>query len=58
MSIIEFRGVNKVFGDFQVLKDIDFSEDEGRIVEVGAPEHFFQNPQNMRTKSFLDQILY
>jgi aspartate/glutamate/glutamine transport system ATP-binding protein len=32
--------------------------DEGRIVEVGTPEHFFQNPQNERTKRFLDQILH
>jgi putative glutamine transport system ATP-binding protein len=32
--------------------------DEGSIVEVGTPEHFFQNPQNERTKRFLDQILH
>src|SRR5215212_11413706 len=32
--------------------------DEGRIVEVGPPEHFFENPQNERTKSFLNQILH
>ncbi len=32
--------------------------DEGRIVEVGTPEHFFQNPQNERAKRFLDQILH
>jgi polar amino acid transport system ATP-binding protein len=32
--------------------------DEGRIVEVGTPEHFFENPQNERTKRFLDQILH
>ena len=31
--------------NFQVLEDIDFSVDEGRIVEVGTPEHFFQNPR-------------
>ncbi|MBA2692987.1 MAG: amino acid ABC transporter ATP-binding protein [Rubrobacter sp.] len=31
--------------------------DEGRIVEVGPPEHFFQNPENERTKRFLAQIL-
>ena len=45
------------FGDFQILKGIDFSVDEGRIIEVGTPEHFFQNPRNERTKRFLDQIL-
>ncbi len=32
--------------------------DEGRIVEVGTPEHFFQNPENERTKRFLDRILH
>ena len=32
--------------------------DEGRIVEVGTPEHFFENPQNERTKRFLNQILH
>ena len=32
--------------------------DEGRIVEVGPPEHFFQNPENERTKRFLDQIIH
>jgi ABC-type polar amino acid transport system ATPase subunit len=58
MSIIEINGVNRFFGDPQVLKDIDFSVDEGRIVEVGTPEHFFQIPQNERTKRFLDQILH
>jgi ABC-type polar amino acid transport system ATPase subunit len=31
--------------------------DEGRIVEVGTPEHFFLNPQHERTKLFLSQIL-
>ena len=32
--------------------------DEGRIVEVGTPEHFFENPENERTKRFLNQILH
>jgi general L-amino acid transport system ATP-binding protein len=31
--------------------------DEGYIVEVGTPEHFFVNPQHDRTKLFLSQIL-
>ena len=31
--------------------------DEGRIVEEGSPEHFFQDPENDRTKKFLSQIL-
>ncbi|MGI8651109.1 MAG: amino acid ABC transporter ATP-binding protein [Rubrobacter sp.] len=32
--------------------------DEGKIVEVGTPEHFFENPENERTKRFLGQILH
>jgi len=31
--------------------------DEGKIVEVGTPEHFFVNPDHERTKLFLSQIL-
>lgn len=31
--------------------------DEGRIIEIGTPEHFFENPQHERTKLFLSQIL-
>jgi len=31
--------------------------DEGAIVEVGPPEHFFTNPTHDRTKLFLSQIL-
>ena len=31
--------------------------DEGAIVEIGAPEHFFTNPTHERTKLFISQIL-
>ena len=31
--------------------------DEGGIVEVGTPEHFFTKPEHDRTKLFLSQIL-
>jgi polar amino acid transport system ATP-binding protein len=31
--------------------------DEGAIVEVGTPEHFFTNPTHERTKLFMSQIL-
>ena len=31
--------------------------DEGRVVEVGTPEHFFKDPTHERTKLFLSQIL-
>jgi polar amino acid transport system ATP-binding protein len=32
--------------------------DEGRIVEEGTPDTFFQNPRGQRTRSFLSQILH
>ncbi len=32
--------------------------DEGEIIEENAPDEFFNNPQNDRTKMFLSQILY
>ncbi|HWR41281.1 MAG TPA: amino acid ABC transporter ATP-binding protein [Patescibacteria group bacterium] len=31
--------------------------DAGRILEEGTPEHFFENPDNDRTKLFLSKIL-
>lgn len=31
--------------------------DKGLIVETGTPEHFFNNPREERTQSFLQQIL-
>jgi ABC-type polar amino acid transport system ATPase subunit len=30
---------------------------DGEVVEVGTPLHFFENPQEDRTKLFLSQIL-
>ncbi|WP_093227657.1 amino acid ABC transporter ATP-binding protein [Thermoflavimicrobium dichotomicum] len=32
--------------------------DEGRILEVGTPEEFFNNPKEERTKLFLSRILH
>jgi putative glutamine transport system ATP-binding protein len=31
--------------------------DEGEIVETGTPEHFFNSPENIRTKQFLSKIM-
>ena len=31
--------------------------DDGRILEEGSPEHFFENPQNPRCRDFLAKIL-
>ena len=30
---------------------------DGEVVEVGTPQHFFENPDEDRTKLFLSQIL-
>ena len=40
----------------EVADRVVFMED-GEIVEVGTPEHFFTNPTEDRTKLFLSQIL-
>ena len=32
--------------------------DDGRIIEVGTPGHFFEEPAHERTKAFLSKILY
>jgi ABC-type polar amino acid transport system ATPase subunit len=31
--------------------------DDGQIIEVGTPEHFFHEPEHERTKQFLSKIL-
>jgi general L-amino acid transport system ATP-binding protein len=30
---------------------------DGEVVEVGTPQHFYESPQEERTKLFLSQIL-
>jgi ABC-type polar amino acid transport system ATPase subunit len=32
--------------------------DEGSIIEQGTPEHFFEAPEQERTKRFLSKILH
>ena len=32
--------------------------DDGQILEEGAPDHFFENPENPRCREFLDKILH
>ena len=44
-------GFARTVGDTMVFMD------EGEIVEMEAPEEFFSNPKNERTKLFLSQIL-
>jgi polar amino acid transport system ATP-binding protein len=31
--------------------------DEGRVIEIGTPEHFFESPDHERTRQFLSKIL-
>jgi polar amino acid transport system ATP-binding protein len=31
--------------------------DEGKIIEAGTPQHFFEKPEHPRLQKFLDQIL-
>jgi polar amino acid transport system ATP-binding protein len=31
--------------------------DQGQIIEIGTPDHFFTSPEHPRTKKFLSQIL-
>ncbi|MEM9565204.1 MAG: amino acid ABC transporter ATP-binding protein [Actinomycetota bacterium] len=40
----------------QVADRVVFME-SGQVVEVGTPEHFFTNPREERTQTFLSQIL-
>ena len=41
----------------QVADRVVFMED-GRILEAGTPEHFFENPENPRCREFLSKILH
>ena len=49
--------VTHEMGFAREVADMVIFMDEGRIVEVGTPEHFFKNPTHDRTKLFLSQIL-
>ena len=35
-----------------------YSLEDGRILETGTPEHFFENPENPRCREFLSKILH
>ena len=41
----------------QVADRVVFMED-GRILETGTPEHFFEKPENPRCREFLSKILH
>jgi len=49
--------VTHEMGFAREVSDLVIFMDEGRIVETGTVEHFFNNPQEERTKLFLSQIL-
>jgi ABC-type polar amino acid transport system ATPase subunit len=44
-------GFAREVGDRVIFMDV------GQIVEVGTPDHFFTNPSEERTRSFLSKIL-
>ena len=41
----------------EISDRVIFMED-GRILEEGTPEHFFDNPENPRCREFLSKILH
>ena len=49
--------VTHEMGFARAVADTMYFFDEGQIVESGAPEEIFNNPQEDRTKLFLSQIL-
>jgi len=49
--------VSHEMGFAREVADTVIMMDEGRIIEIGSPEHFFRNPAEERTKLFLSQIL-
>ena len=49
--------VTHEMGFARVVADRVIFMDDGRIVEEGKPEHFFENPSEERTKLFLSKIL-
>jgi polar amino acid transport system ATP-binding protein len=49
--------VTHEMGFAREVADVVIFMDEGRVVEVGTPEHFFKDPTHERTKLFLSQIL-
>jgi general L-amino acid transport system ATP-binding protein len=51
MVVTHEMGFAREVGDRVIIMD------SGQIVEVGSPEHFFSNPTEERTKSFLSKIL-
>ena len=49
--------VSHEMGFARAVADRVIFMDDGAVVEVGTPEHFFTNPTHERTKLFLSQIL-
>jgi len=49
--------VTHEMGFARAVADMVIFMDEGEIVESGPPKTFFDNPENERTKTFLDQII-
>ena len=51
------RAVTHGLGFAREVSDRVVFIDKGETVEVGSPKHFFENPREERTRSFLSKIL-
>lgn len=49
--------VTHEMGFAKEVADTVIMMDQGQVVEIGTPDHFFTNPTHERTKAFLSQIL-
>ena len=50
--------VTREMGFARQVADRVIFMDDGRILEQGSPEHFFENPENPRCRDFLAKILH
>ena len=50
--------VTHEMGFARLVADRVIFMDDGRILEQGSPEHFFENPENPRCRDFLAKILH
>ena len=50
--------VTHEMGFARKVADLVVFMDAGEIIEAAAPEQFFRDPQNERTRLFLSQVLH
>jgi polar amino acid transport system ATP-binding protein len=49
--------VTHEMGFAREVADVVMVMDAGQIIETGPPEQVFSNPQNLRTRSFLQAVI-